>query len=126
MTCLPMKCAVELTEPEKKTLQQLSLKHPHEDFRTRGLGLLELGHGRRVHEIAIELDVSDKSVYNWVHAWKASWSSKCDCYVLLMKRECRTGQRQKAAFCLRTSSANWLRVFRVDRICLPAPPRLGF
>ncbi|MFM0515683.1 hypothetical protein, partial [Paraburkholderia sp. RL17-373-BIF-A] len=24
----------------------LSLKHPHEDFRTRGLGLLELGRGR--------------------------------------------------------------------------------
>jgi predicted DNA-binding transcriptional regulator len=71
MTCLPMKCAVELTEPEKKTLQQLSLKHPHEDFRTRGLGLLELGRGRRVHEIAVELDVSDKSVYNWVHAWNA-------------------------------------------------------
>ncbi|MBK3866069.1 helix-turn-helix domain-containing protein [Paraburkholderia aspalathi] len=48
----------------------MSLKHPHEDFRTRGLGLLELGRGRRVHEIAVELDVSDKSVYNWVHAWK--------------------------------------------------------
>jgi len=69
MTCLPMKCAVQLTEPEKKTLQQLSLKHPHQDFRTRGLGLLELGRGRRVHEIAIDLDVSDKSVYNWAHAW---------------------------------------------------------
>jgi len=35
--CLPVKCAVELTEPEKKTLQQLSRKHPHQDFRTRGL-----------------------------------------------------------------------------------------
>ncbi len=63
--CLPVKCAVELTEPEKKTLQQLSRKHPHQDFRTRGLGLLELAGGRRVHEIAVELEVSDKSVYNW-------------------------------------------------------------
>jgi transposase len=36
---------------------------------------------------------------------KASWSRKCDCYALLMKRESRTGWRQKAAFCLRTSSA---------------------
>jgi len=69
ITCLPMKCAVELTEAETKTLQQLSRKHPHQDFRTRGLGLLELGSGRRVHEIAVELDVSDKSVYNWVHSW---------------------------------------------------------
>ncbi|MFM0126199.1 MULTISPECIES: helix-turn-helix domain-containing protein, partial [Paraburkholderia] len=50
-------------------MQQLSLKHAHEDFRTRGLGLLELGRGRRAHEIALELDVSDKSVYNWAHAW---------------------------------------------------------
>ncbi|MFL9989405.1 hypothetical protein [Paraburkholderia sediminicola] len=62
MSCLPMKRAVELTGPEKKTLQQLSLKHPHEDVRPRGLGVLERGCGRRVHEIAVELDVSDKSV----------------------------------------------------------------
>src|SRR5260370_31593669 len=65
IACLPVKCAVELTEPEKKALQQLSRKHPHQDFRTRGLGLLELASSRRVHEIAIELEVSDKSVYNW-------------------------------------------------------------
>jgi hypothetical protein len=36
---------------------------------------------------------------------KARWPSKYDCYVLLMKRESRTGWRQKAAFCLHTSSA---------------------
>jgi transposase len=36
---------------------------------------------------------------------KARWPSKCNCYVLLMKRGSRTGWRQKAAFCLRTSSA---------------------
>src|SRR5260370_39076680 len=69
IACLPVKCAVELTEPEKKAWQQLSRKHPHQDFRTRGLGLLELASSRRVHEIAIELEVSDKSVYNWAHAW---------------------------------------------------------
>ncbi|MGF6971491.1 transposase [Paraburkholderia sp. WC7.3g] len=50
-------------------MQQLSRKHPHQDFRTRGLGLLELASGRRVHEVAVELDVSDKSVYNWAHSW---------------------------------------------------------
>jgi hypothetical protein len=37
-----MKCTVELTEAEKKTLQELLRKHPHQDFRNRGLGLLEL------------------------------------------------------------------------------------
>jgi hypothetical protein len=66
---LPVKCAVELTEPEKQTLQQLSRKHPHQDFRTRGLALLGLASGRRVHEIAVELEVSNKSVYNWAHSW---------------------------------------------------------
>jgi Winged helix-turn helix len=66
---LPLKCVVELTDAEKKTLQQLSRKHPHQDFRTRGLGLLELARGRRVNEIAVELEVSDKSVYNWARAW---------------------------------------------------------
>src|SRR5471032_2385161 len=73
--CLPVKCAVELTEPEKKTLQQLSRKHPHQDFRTRGLGLLELAGGRRVHEIAVELEVSDKSVYNWAVRHEVACSS---------------------------------------------------
>jgi hypothetical protein len=67
MTCLPMKCTVELTEPVK-TLQQLWLKHPRGDFQTRELGLLELGRARLVHEIVPELDVSDKPVYNWAHA----------------------------------------------------------
>ncbi|MGV7244877.1 helix-turn-helix domain-containing protein [Caballeronia sp. M23-90] len=67
-----MKCIVELSEAEKKTLQQLSRYHPHADFRTRGLGLLLLDSGRRVHEAALELEVSDKSVYNWMHAWHDS------------------------------------------------------
>jgi transposase len=64
-----MKYVVELSEPEKKTLQQLSRKHPHQDFRTRGLALLLLDSGRRVHETALELEVSNKSVYNWIRAW---------------------------------------------------------
>lgn len=67
-----MKYIVELSEAEKKTLQQLSRYHPHADFRTRGLGLLLLESGRRVHEAALELEVSDKSVYNWMHAWHDS------------------------------------------------------
>lgn len=36
---------------------------------------------------------------------KARWTIEYDCYVLLMKRESRTGWRQKAVFCLHTSSA---------------------
>ncbi|MFM0210033.1 helix-turn-helix domain-containing protein [Paraburkholderia sediminicola] len=64
-----MKYLGELSEPEKKTLQQLSRKHPHQDFRTRELALLLLDGGRRVHGTALELEVSDKSVYNWIRAW---------------------------------------------------------
>ncbi|HWW99940.1 helix-turn-helix domain-containing protein [Collimonas sp.] len=64
-----MKLKVELTEAEKRTLQQLSRKHPYQDFRTRGLGLLLLNDGRRICDIAEELEVSAKSVYNWAHAW---------------------------------------------------------
>jgi hypothetical protein len=64
-----MECGVELTEAEKKTLRQLSRRHPHQDFRTRGLGLLELARGRRVNEIAVELEVRDKWLYKWAHAW---------------------------------------------------------
>ena len=52
-----------LTEMEKMALQQLSRKHPHQRLRTRGLGLFELASGRRVHEIAVGLEVSDKSMY---------------------------------------------------------------
>src|SRR5260370_8767949 len=81
--CLPVKCAVELTEPEKKTLQQLSRKHPHQDFRTRGLGLLELAGGRRVPAIAVDLGGGDKLVYNWAHSWtdgglRALWTGPPD------------------------------------------------
>ena len=64
-----MKLKVELTEAEKRTLQQLSRKHPYQDFRIRGLGLLLLNDGRRICDIAEELEVSAKSVYNWAHAW---------------------------------------------------------
>ena len=64
-----MKYVVELSEPEKKTLQQLSRKHPHQDFRTRALALLLVSSGQRVHETALELEVSDRSVYNWIHTW---------------------------------------------------------
>jgi len=65
-----MKLKVELTEAEKRTLQQLSRKHSYQDFRTRGLGLLFLGDARRICDIAEELKVSAKSVCNWAHAWQ--------------------------------------------------------
>lgn len=61
---------IELTDAEKYTLQQLSRKHCYQDFRTRGLGLLLLSEGRRITDIAEELEVSAKSVYNWAHAWQ--------------------------------------------------------
>ncbi|ALE55152.1 transposase [Burkholderia sp. K24] len=64
-----MKCAVVLTEPEKKTLQQLSRNHDHRDFRIRSAGILLLGEGRTVPDVAGELEVSDKSVHKWAHAW---------------------------------------------------------
>ena len=65
-----MKCTLELNDVEKKTLQQLTLKHPHPDCRRRAQGLLLLGGGLRVREVAEQLDVSKKSVYNWTHWWK--------------------------------------------------------
>ncbi|MGY6256867.1 IS630 family transposase [Paraburkholderia fungorum] len=64
-----MTCAVVLTEPEKKTLQQLSRNHDRRDLRIRSAGVLLLGEGRTVPDVASELEVSDKSVYKWAHAW---------------------------------------------------------
>jgi transposase len=66
----PMKCTIKLDDVEKRTLQELALRHPHEDFRARGLGLLLLSAGQRVHEISAQLDVSKKTVYNWTNAWR--------------------------------------------------------
>ncbi|WP_175108519.1 hypothetical protein [Pararobbsia alpina] len=36
IACLPVKRAVELSDPEKKTLQQLSRKYPHQGFQPVG------------------------------------------------------------------------------------------
>jgi transposase len=65
-----MKCIVELTEAERCTLQQLSSNHRHRDFRTRATGVLLLGNGQKVRDVAADLQVTCKSVYNWVHAWR--------------------------------------------------------
>ncbi|KAF7960295.1 hypothetical protein AWV80_34990 [Cupriavidus sp. UYMU48A] len=46
----PMKCTIELNDVEKRTLEELALRHPYEDFRVRGQGLLLLGAGQRVHD----------------------------------------------------------------------------
>jgi transposase len=64
-----MKCIVELTEAERCTLQQLSSNHRHRDFRVRAMGVLRLGEGQKVRDVAADLDVTCKSVYNWAHAW---------------------------------------------------------
>ena len=60
-----MKCVVELTEAEDQTLQQLSVNHKHRDARTRAAGVLLLGRGVKLTEIASKLGVSGQSVYNW-------------------------------------------------------------
>lgn len=65
-----MKLDIKVTQAERHTLQQLSRKHRHQDLRNRGLGLLLLSEGRGAYDIAEELEVSAKSVYNWAHAWQ--------------------------------------------------------
>ncbi|MGC5887895.1 helix-turn-helix domain-containing protein [Ralstonia pseudosolanacearum] len=62
-----MKCIVELSEAEKRTLPQLALMHRHQDFRLPGQGLLLLGAGQRVRDIAAQLDVSKNTIYNLAH-----------------------------------------------------------
>ena len=64
-----MKCLIELTETEDKTLQQLSINHKHRDIRTRAVGVMLLGRKTKLSEIAATLGVSGQSVYNWAHAW---------------------------------------------------------
>lgn len=65
-----MKCTVLLSDAERKTLQQLSLNHPHRDCRTRAAGIMLLARLGRVRDVAHELDVTSQSLYNWVHAWR--------------------------------------------------------
>ena len=38
-----MKCVVELSEAEEKTLQQMSLNHTHRNMRIRAAGVMMLG-----------------------------------------------------------------------------------
>jgi len=66
----PMKCLIELTETEDKTLQHLSINHKHRDIRTRAVGVMLLGRKMKLSEIAATLGVSGQSVYNWAHAWR--------------------------------------------------------
>ncbi len=67
-----MKCVVELSEAEDKTLQQMSLNHPHRDIRIRAAGVLMLGRKIKLTEVAKQLEVSGQSVYNWAHTWRES------------------------------------------------------
>lgn len=57
-----------LTEPERITLQQLSLNHPQRDIRTKGYGLLLLARKFTPQQIAAEIGYS----YDWFHAWEQS------------------------------------------------------
>jgi transposase len=65
-----MKCLVELTEAEDKTLHQLSLNHHYRDTRIRAAGVLQLGRKVKLTEVSEMLGVSGQSVYNWAHAWR--------------------------------------------------------
>lgn len=64
-----MKCAVNLTDAEEVTLQQLSLKHKHRDIRIRAAGVILVGRKMKPSDIALQLGVSGQSIYNWAHAW---------------------------------------------------------
>lgn len=61
-----------LTEPERITLQQLSLNHPHRDVRTRGGGLLMLARGLTPRQISAETGCSWRVTYDWFHMWEQS------------------------------------------------------
>ncbi|RKE25176.1 transposase [Paraburkholderia sp. BL23I1N1] len=67
-----MKCVVELSEAEEKTLQQMSLNHQHRDMRIRAAGVMMLGRKIKLTEVAAQLSVSGQSVYNWARAWRES------------------------------------------------------
>ncbi|MCP9268899.1 helix-turn-helix domain-containing protein [Xenorhabdus sp. XENO-1] len=67
-----MKSNITLSEPERITLQQLALNHPHRDIRTRGTGLLMLARGLKPRQIAAEIGCSLRVIYDWVHVWHDS------------------------------------------------------
>ncbi|PHM39509.1 helix-turn-helix domain-containing protein [Xenorhabdus miraniensis] len=67
-----MKSNITLSEPERITLQQLALNHPHRDIRTRGTGLLMLARGLKPRQIAVEIGCSLRVIYDWVHVWHDS------------------------------------------------------
>jgi transposase len=68
----PMKCVVELSEAEDKTLHQMSLNHQHRDMRIRAAGVMMLGRKIKLTEVALQLGASGQSLYNWAHAWHES------------------------------------------------------
>ena len=62
--------SLELTEPERMTLQELAEHHPYTDFRRRALGILALGKGHPFSVAADILGVSLPTSYNWAKAWE--------------------------------------------------------
>ncbi len=63
--------SLELTEPERMTLQELADHHPYPDFRRRALGILALGKGHPFAVVADILGVTLPTPYNWAKAWNA-------------------------------------------------------
>lgn len=64
-----MRKPLELTEPERMALQELSEHHPYPDFRRRALGVLALAKGHPPPLVAEILGVTPQSAYNWAKAW---------------------------------------------------------
>lgn len=64
-----MRKPLELTEPERMTLQELSEHHPYPDFRRRALGVLALAKGHPPPLVAEILGVPPRSAYSWAKAW---------------------------------------------------------
>lgn len=62
---------LELTEPERLTLQELADHHRYADFRRRALGILALGKGHPPRVVADILGVTLPTPYNWAKAWHA-------------------------------------------------------
>ncbi len=63
--------SLELTEPERMTLQELADHHPYADFRRRALGIPAFpGKGHSFWVVADIFGVTLLIPYNWAKAWR--------------------------------------------------------
>jgi transposase len=59
-----------LTEPERKTLLEMSIFHPHSRVRQRAHVMLRLAEGKSGRELTEEFGVSANSLCNWKRSWR--------------------------------------------------------